>query len=306
MDRAGEGVAPMGSGEQAQVAVVGVGRMGSAMVRRLRKEGYPVVVFNRNRHRAEAVADATGAVVADTAREATQRTRIVVVSVVDDAALSAVHDGPDGIGAGLDSGGVVIQTSTVAPATVQQLASRVQERGAQLLDAPVSGGVQAAELGELLFLIGGEETVVDAARLVLYALASRVFHLGAVGTGAAMKLAVNTVLAALNQGLCEALPMAEASGIDRMSAYDVFAASAVGAPFVQYKRRAFLRPRDRRAEFSIALLAKDLTLASDVATGSHLRVDQLEADRRLLADAIHNGYGDRDISAVAELLRTSR
>jgi 3-hydroxyisobutyrate dehydrogenase-like beta-hydroxyacid dehydrogenase len=140
---------------------------------------------------------------------------------------------------------------------------------------------------------------------VLNALAERVFHVGEVGAGSAMKLSVNTVLAALNQALSEALVMAEKAGIDRAIAYNVFAATAVGAPFVQYKRLSFLRPEEGRVDFSISLLAKDLTLASALAADLHAPAQQLQADRRMLDEVINAGRADEDLSIVAEVLRAA-
>ena len=293
----------MASDERVPVAVVGAGRMGSAMVRRLRQKGHPVTVFDRTQTRAAELAAATGAVAADTASAAAASADVVLVSVADDAAVKTVHDGPDGLVAGLRAGAVVVETSTVAPHTVRELVPAVEQRSAALLDAPVSGSVPAVERGELTFLVGGDAGALDRVRPVLEALANRIFHLGEVGAGSAMKLSVNTVLAALNEGLAEALVLAEKAGLDRGAAYEVFAASAVGAPFVHYKREAFLNPDDRPVEFSIALLAKDLTLADGLAATVHARTDQLATDRRILDEAIQAGLADRDISAVAALLR---
>jgi 3-hydroxyisobutyrate dehydrogenase-like beta-hydroxyacid dehydrogenase len=291
------------SDERVPVAVVGAGRMGSAMVRRLRHGGHPVTVFDRTHTRAADLAAATGAVATSTAREAAANADVVVVSVADDAAVKTVHHGTDGLVAGLRLGAVVVETSTVAPHTVREVVPAVEQRSAKLLDAPVSGSVAAVERGELTFLVGGDAGALDRVRPVVEVLASRIFHLGEVGMGSAMKLSVNTVLAALNEGLAEALVLAEKAGLDRAAAYEVFAASAIGAPFVHDKRAAFLNPDDRTVEFSIALLAKDLALADGLAATVHARTDQLSTDQRILGEAIQAGLADRDISAVAVLLR---
>jgi 3-hydroxyisobutyrate dehydrogenase-like beta-hydroxyacid dehydrogenase len=281
------------------VTVVGTGRMGGAMAVRLADAGHRVTAYNRNRSRAEAL----GVPVADTAREAVADAEVVVVSLADDAAVKAVYHGADGLAAGLTAATVVLETSTVHPDTVRALAPMVSAHGGILLDAPVSGSVPVVERGELTFMVGGEAAALDRVRPVLGALAAHVFHLGDVGGGAAMKLAVNSVVFALNQALSEALVLAEKSGIDRRAAYEVFTASAIAAPFVHYKRAAFERPEDAPVAFALDLVAKDFALIDDLAAGVGARTDQLSANRAVVAEAVEAGYGDRDLSALAVLLR---
>ncbi|HEU4424994.1 MAG TPA: NAD(P)-dependent oxidoreductase [Pilimelia sp.] len=283
----------------ARVAVVGAGRMGGAMVGRLRGAGHAVTVWNRTPERAAA----TGAAVAGTAREAGADAAVVLVSLADDAAVEAAYGGPDGLVAGLGSGTVVLETSTVSPDTVRALARRVAERGAVLLDAPVSGSVPVVERGELTFMVGGDPAALDRVRPVLGALAGRVFHLGEVGAGATMKLAVNSVVHALNQALSESLVLAERAGISRQAAYEVFAASAIAAPYVHYKRAAFEHPEAADVAFMLDLVAKDLDLIGSLAGRVGARMDQAETNRRVVGEAVAAGYGTRDISAIAEFLR---
>lgn len=285
------------------VCVIGAGNMGAAMAGTLRKAGRPVAVHNRTRARADAVADATGAKVAETAREAAAGADVVVVSLADDAAARTVYSGPDGLAAGLRAGAVVLETSTLAPATVRELAPAVEDRGAALLDAPVSGSVALVERGELTFMVGGDPTALDRVRPVLDILAARVFHLGAQGGGSIMKLAVNSALHGLNQALAEALVLAEKSGIARPVAYEVFAASALAGPFVHYKRAAYERPDDAPAAFTLGLVAKDLALIAGLAGEVGARMDQLATNRRVVEAALEAGFGDRDMSALAVLLR---
>jgi 3-hydroxyisobutyrate dehydrogenase-like beta-hydroxyacid dehydrogenase len=286
------------------VAVVGTGRMGAAMAARLAGAGHHVVAYNRSRARAERLgADVAGIEVADTARAAVTGAGVVLVSLADDAAVDAVYRGTDGLVAGLSAGAVVLETSTVHPDTVRALAPYVADRGATLLDAPVSGSVPVVERGELTFMVGGDAAALDRVRPLLDALAARVFHLGEVGHGAVMKLAVNAVVHALNQALSEALVLAEKAGLPRRAAYDVLAASAVAAPFVLYKRAAFEHPADTPVAFMLDLVAKDLALIDDLATGVGARMDQLAANRAVAIEALKAGYGTRDMTAIADLLR---
>lgn len=279
-----------------RIGIVGAGRMGAAMAKRLRDAGHEVVVYNRTRERAEA----TGSPVADSPAEAAAQSEVVIVSLADDAAVKAVY--PE-LAEGLRSGTVVLETSTIDPETVRGLAPLVSDRSAALLDAPVSGSVHLVERGELTFMVGGDADALARARPVLDALGTRVFHLGELGTGAVMKLAVNTVVGAVNQGLSEALVLAEKAGVPREMAYEVFANSATASPFTRYKRDAFVHPGQTPAAFVLDLVAKDMTLIDALAGRVGARMDQFAAGRKVVAEAIAAGLGQEDMSAIAEFLR---
>lgn len=287
----------------ARVAVVGTGRMGSAMAGRVAAAGFPVVVHNRTRAKAEAVAAELGCGVADTARDAVSGADVVLVSLPDDDAAHAAYGGEAGIVAGLAAGTVVADTSTIAPQTARGLAAEVARAGGTLLDAPVSGSVSTVLAGGLTVMVGGDVTALDRARPVLDTMAARIVHCGPGGSGAALKLAVNAVVHALDVALSEALVLAERAGLDRETAYDVFASSAAGAPFVQYKRAAFLDPDATAVAFALDLVAKDLQLASALAADVGAPTPQLERNREVVTAAVAAGLGDADMSAVATYLR---
>ncbi|MFC3760300.1 NAD(P)-dependent oxidoreductase [Tenggerimyces flavus] len=281
------------------VAMIGTGRMGAAMVGRLRGAGHPVVVWNRTPARAKGL----DADVAATAAEAAAAADVVLVSLADDAAVLAMYEGPDGLVAGLRPGTIVVDTSTVAPATVRKAAALVAERGAVLLDAPVSGSVPVVQQGAITFLVGGPADALDKVRPILSAFATRIFHLGDVGSGATMKLSVNSVVYGLNQSVAEALVLAEKAGVERAVAYEVFANSAISAPFVHYKRESFERPAETPAAFMLQLVVKDLDLIGALADEVGARMDQRATNRKLAAEALADGLGERDLSVVAEFLR---
>jgi 3-hydroxyisobutyrate dehydrogenase-like beta-hydroxyacid dehydrogenase len=280
--------------------------MGSAMGARVASAGHELVIFNRTRSRADEAADRTGARVIGTAREAAESAEVCLVSLADDAAVTTTYLADDGLIAGLSSGGLVCDTSTVAPATVRGLAPLVAQQGATLLDTPVSGSVSTVESGTLVVMVGGDLAALDRARPVLDAFAKSVFHLGNIGAGATMKLVVNSLVHSLNVSVSEALVLAEKAGLDREMVYDIFEAGAAGAPYVKYKREAFLRPGELPVAFSLALVAKDQELIHDLAQQTGTRMAQAEASRGLVAEAVSAGLGDRDISEVAEFLRLPR
>jgi 3-hydroxyisobutyrate dehydrogenase-like beta-hydroxyacid dehydrogenase len=273
------------------------------MIGRLRSGGADVIVYNRTRERAEKVASQTGADVADTAREAANSAGTVIVSLADDRAVEEVYTADEGIIAGLNPGTVVADTSTIDPRTVRRIAKLVEEARAGHLDAPVSGSVSVVERGELTIMAGGRGDDLDAARPVLDVLATRVFHMGDHGTGAAMKLAVNAVVGALNLAIAEALVLAEKAGIERSAAYEVFASSAVAAPYVLYKREAFEQPNDTPVAFSLNLVAKDLDLVLELARRVGVPMEQAATNREAVQRALDAGYGEADLSAIAEFLR---
>ncbi len=286
-----------------RVALVGAGRMGSAMAGRVADAGHDVVVFNRTRSRAEEAAGRTGARVAESARVAAESAEVCLVSLADDAAVMSTYLDENGLIAGLQPGAVVCDASTVAPATVRSLTPLVAQKDATLLDTPVSGSVSVVESGTLTVMVGGDQAALDRARPVLETFAKSIFHLGDVGAGATMKLVVNSLVHSLNVAVSEALVLAEKAGLDRETVYDIFEAGAAGAPYVKYKREAFLKPGEVAVAFSLGLVAKDQELIHDLAEFTGARMDQAEASRQLVAEAVQAGMGDRDISEVAVFLR---
>lgn len=286
-----------------KVAIVGTGRMGAAMAGRLSRAGVDLVLFNRTQETARRVAATTGCAVAATAREAATSADVCLVSLADDAAVAATYQGDDGLLAGLQPDAVVCETSTVAPATVRELAPSVAGRRASLLDSPVSGSVPLVEQGALTLMVGGDREVLDGVRPVLDVLAGNIFHLGDVGAGATMKLVVNSAVHALNVAVSEAVVLAEKAGLDRSAVYDVLEVSAVGAPYVKYKRAAFVSPDRTPVAFSLDLVAKDQVHIDDLARKVGARMDQADTNRLLVAEAVAAGLGPQDLSALAGFLR---
>jgi len=282
-----------------KVAIIGTGRMGAGMAVRLRESGADVAVWNRTREKAEA----TGCAVAATARGAAASADVVVVSLADDAAVLAAYDGPDGVAAGLREGTVVVESSTVDPETVRRVEPLVTGRGAVLLDGPVSGSTALVEKGQLTFMVGGPPDGLERARPVLDLLARQVFHVGELGSGEVVKLAVNTVVLALNQALAEALVLGERAGVPRETTYEVLANSAIGSAFVSYKRASFERPDETPVAFSLDLVAKDLDLVRQLAERVGARMPQAGTNLGVATAAVAAELGGRDMSAVAEYLR---
>jgi 3-hydroxyisobutyrate dehydrogenase/2-hydroxy-3-oxopropionate reductase len=285
------------------VGLLGTGRMGSAMARAIRAGGFELVLWNRSATAAATLADELDATVADRPRDVATRATVCISMLADGPAVDAVYGGPAGLLVGAGPGNVLVDCSTVPPATIRTHAPAARAAGAGILDAPVSGSVALATSGELTLMVGGDATDLERARPVLDAVASTIFHLGPLGTGAAMKLAVNTAIFGLNQAIAEGLVLAERAGVARELAYDVLAASAAGAPYVGYKRAAFLDPDGTPVAFALDLAAKDLALIAELAAAVDLRMPQAETDLAVIRAASADGNGRRDFATVAEHLR---
>jgi 3-hydroxyisobutyrate dehydrogenase-like beta-hydroxyacid dehydrogenase len=274
--------------------------MGGAMVGTLRRAGFDVVAWNRDRGKCHAVAHTSGAEVAEGAAEAASAADVAITSLADDAAIEAVY--ADAV-EGFHAGQVVLEMSTIAPETVRKVARSVQGRGATMLDAPVSGSVPVVERGELLIMVGGDPDALERARPVLEALSSTIIHVGELGTGATMKLAVNALVHGLAVALSESLVLAERAGVERTTAYEVFASGAAAAPFVLYKRAAFERPDETPVAFSLDLVAKDLDLILALAERVGAPMPQADTNREEVRAALAAGMGESDMSALAGYLR---
>ncbi len=290
----------------ATIGLLGTGRMGSAMARALCAAGHDLVVWNRSPESAIRLAAELGGEAVERPCDVARAAGVCISMLADGSAVDAVYGGPDGLIAGSGPANVLVDSSTVPPATIRAHEAAARAAGAGILDAPVSGSVTLAEGGKLTLMVGGDEADLERARPVLDAIATTVFHLGPLGSGAAMKLAVNTVIFGLNQAVAEGLVLAERAGVRRDLAYDVIAAGATGAPYVGYKRAAFLDPDATPVAFSLDLAAKDLGLIAELAADVGLRMPQAEIDLATIRAASAGGRGGRDFSTVAAELREPR
>lgn len=289
----------------AEVAILGMGRMGSAMARRVAGAGHAVTIWNRTMDTAQALAASVPEARLEVAPspEVAVAGRSVVLSVLSDGNASRAVLLDDAVLAALTPGAVVCDLGTTGVEAAKDLARGLTGAGARFVDAPVSGSVPAVEAGNLLVMAGGEADAVDATRAVLGAFARRILHVGDVGAGQAMKLAVNLVVHNLNAAVAEALALAASAGIAPHSAYDVFEESVIAAPFVLYKRAAFLDPRTPVA-MSLDLVNKDLRLISGLAQKLGVDLPVTHATSQAVADACEAGFGPSDMASLSRFLST--
>jgi len=286
-----------------RVGLAGLGRMGRPMAANLAAAGLLAGVYNRTAGRADGFAAEYGVDPFSTAAALADAVDVFVTMLADDAASADVYLGETGFVEATTPSSVALEMSTVSVPHVKDLAGRLALAGSRLLDAPVSGSIAMATDGTLTLMVGGDAETLERVRPVLDALGARVFHVGPVGTGAVMKLAVNTVVYGLNGALSEGLVLAERAGIERDRAYEVFASSAVAAPFVHYRRALFERPGEGPVGITMTLAAKDLELILELAEVAAHAMPQAELNLDVLRRAIADGFGEDDVTAVAQMLR---
>jgi len=245
-------------------SLLGLGLMGRPMALNLLKAGFPLTVWNRTHSRTEEAA-AQGARVAATPREAAAAAGDVVITMVSDPpALEEVLFGANGAMEGLRAGATLIDSSTVSPALARRAAAACAARGAEFLDAPVTGGTWGAEKGELVFMVGGDPQTLARVEPVLAAMGKKFFHLGPHGAGQTVKLAMNMILALEVDALAEALALARGTGVAGEKLIEVLQASMARAPVLDVKAPLILK-REYPPSFPLRLMHKDLGLALELA-----------------------------------------
>ena len=287
------------------IGVVGLGSMGAAIAGRLLDGGTDhdgeTEVYGTNRTKAKADAlIQQGLKWRDTPRAVASAAQVTISMVTDDAALTAITEGPDGILAGLRPRSVYIEMSTVSPRASQELAARARAAGAVMVDAPVSGSVPTARGGTLAIMVGGTTAGFQAAKPVLRQLGD-VTYVGGNGQGLLLKLAVNVSLAAQMLAFSEGILLAERGGIDPSVAAKVLTGSAIGSPMLQARAPLVLDLPDQ-PWFDVRLLHKDIRLAREAARQEGVPLPSATAAEVVLRRAEELGYGHRDIAGLFEVL----
>jgi 3-hydroxyisobutyrate dehydrogenase len=285
------------------VAFLGLGVMGSGMAARLIGAGIPVVAWNRSASRAEAL-QRHGASVAASPAEAAAHADVIISMVADDAASRDVWLGPRGALTSARPDTIAIESSTVSPAWIGELAREAAVRQCALLDAPVLGSRPQAAEGHLVFLVGGDGPVLERARPILATMSRAIVHLGPLASGARMKLVNNFMAGVQAATLAEAMALIEAGGLDRDAAFSVLSNGAPGSPLVKTVGPRMLA-RDYDVNFALWLMRKDLTYAIDEAEKYGLTLATAVAARALYDHAADAGFAERDFSAVVEPIRAA-
>jgi 3-hydroxyisobutyrate dehydrogenase-like beta-hydroxyacid dehydrogenase len=284
----------------ANLGFVGLGVMGSRMVSRLLDHGHTVTGYNRTRAKAMWLID-RGMKWADSPCAVAAAADITLSMVTNSAALQEIADGANGIVAGLGADKIWIDMSTVSPEISRALAARVREKGADMLDAPVSGSVITLEQGKLAVMVGGHAKTFERAQPVLLDLGPKVTHVGENGLALVMKIATNLNLAVQMLAFSEAVLLAEKSGIKRETAVDVLTHSAIASPMVQY-RGPFVLKMPEEAWFNVNMMQKDMLLALELGRKADVPLPSTATANEYLTAARAMGYVEQDFAVVFEVL----
>jgi 3-hydroxyisobutyrate dehydrogenase-like beta-hydroxyacid dehydrogenase len=285
------------------VGWIGLGLIGKPMARNVLKAGFPMTVWNRTRSKAEELGR-EGATVAATAKQVAAAATVLFTIVSDPPALEEVLWGANGALEGLREGSVLVDSSTVSPALARRAAAACADRGAEFLDAPVTGGTWGAEKGELVFMVGGKEKVLKRVEPVLSAMGKKFFYLGGNGAGQTVKLAMNMIYALEVQVLAEALALVCRAGVDAECLLEVLQSSMGRAAVLDIKAPLILKG-DFSPSFPLRLMHKDLGLALELANQLGVPLPATAAARETYSAVRGTTKADVDYSAVARFWKIS-
>ncbi len=284
----------------ARVGFVGLGVMGSRIAKRLLDARHQVIGYNRTASKADWLVK-VGTRLAPSPRAAAEASDVVFSMVSTTEALRAVVEGPDGILAGLRKGKIYVDMSTVSPSASRTLAGRVREKGAWMLDAPVSGSSVTVEMGQLSIMVGGDREAFEQVRPILLDIGPKVTHVGANGQAALMKIATNLNLTAQILAFSEAVLIAEKGGIDRNTAVEVLLNSVIASPMLKY-RGPFVLEMPDEAMFTVNMMQKDLLLALELGRELDVPLPTTAVTNEFLTAARGMGLDRHDFAAIFDVL----
>jgi 3-hydroxyisobutyrate dehydrogenase-like beta-hydroxyacid dehydrogenase len=284
----------------ANLGFVGLGVMGSQMVNRLLDKGRSVTGYNRTRAKAQWLID-RGMKWGDTPRTVAAASDVTFAMVTNSAALKDVAEGPDGILAGLSKGKIFVDMSTVSPEVSRALAAKVREKGADMVDSPVSGSVITLQEGKLSVMVGGRRETFERVKPLLLDIGPKVTYVGDNGLALSMKIATNLSLAVQMMAFSEGVLLAEKSGIARETAVDVLTHSAVASPMVQY-RGPFVLKMPEEAWFDVNMMQKDMLLALEMGRKLDVPLPTTAASNEFLTAARGMGWAKKDFAVVFDVL----
>jgi 3-hydroxyisobutyrate dehydrogenase-like beta-hydroxyacid dehydrogenase len=281
--------------ENSTLGFVGVGYMGRPIARRLLESGFKLIAYDLERSKAEQLLPFGGRV-AESVAELSANCNIVLSCLPSDQAVLDIYSGPDGLIGNARSGSLIIDMSTVDPETSQQLASLGSERGVEVLDVTISGSTPTAEKGLLTLFAGGDRGSFAAVQSIFQVIARKYFYLGPNGSGATMKLVVNTLLGIGMQAIAEAIALGEKAGLDRKRLFEVLSETAVIAPaHVGKLERA--RNNDYSPQFPLRLMNKDFGLILNLAATVGVKMPATGVAFEVNARQLEQGP-EQDFSAV--------
>lgn len=284
----------------ANLGFVGLGAMGGRVVKRLLDAGHTVTGYNRTKAKAQWLLD-QGMRWGETPRAVAAVADITFTMVSNTTALYEVTGGDNGILAGLEKGKIYIDMSTISPAASRALATQVAEKGAHMLDAPVSGSVITLEQGNLSLMIGGEKAIFEQVKPVLLDIGPKVTYMGPNGSAALMKIAVNLNLQVQMMAFCEGMLLAEKGGIPRETALEVLLNSVIASPSLKY-RTPFILSMPDEAWFNVNMMQKDLLLALEMGRELDVPLPTTAISNEYLTIARAMGLAEQDFAITHKVL----
>ncbi len=284
----------------ANLGFVGLGVMGGQMVNRLLSKGHTVTGYNRTRAKGQWLID-KGMKWADSPRAVAAAADVTFAMVTNSAAITSVTEGPDGLLAGLTAGKIFVDISTVSPSVSRALAAKVREKGADMVDSPVSGSVITLQEGKLSVMVGGRRETFERVKPLLLDIGPKVTYVGDNGLALAMKIAVNLSLAVQMMAFSEGVLLAEKSGIARETAVDVLTHSAVASPMIQY-RGPFVLQQPEEAWFDVNMMQKDMLLAMELGRQLDVPLPTTAVSNEFLTAARGMGMAKLDFAVVFDVL----
>jgi 3-hydroxyisobutyrate dehydrogenase-like beta-hydroxyacid dehydrogenase len=284
----------------ANLGFIGLGVMGSEMVNRLLGKGHSVTGYNRTRAKSEWLVK-KGMKWADSPRGVATASDVTFSMVTNSAALGAVANGPDGFLAGLRKGKILIDMSTISPAYSREIAAKVREKGADMVDAPVSGSVITLQEGKLSVMVGGRRETFEKVKPLLNDVGPKVTYVGDNGLALVMKIATNLSLAVQMLAFSEGVLLAEKGGIARETAVDVLTHSVIASPMVQYRGPFVLKMPDE-AWFNVNMMQKDMVLALELGRQLDVPMPTTSVTNEFLTAARGMGMAEKDFAVVFDAL----
>jgi 3-hydroxyisobutyrate dehydrogenase-like beta-hydroxyacid dehydrogenase len=284
----------------ANLGYVGLGVMGSHMTEKLLEKGHTVTGYNRTKSKAQWLID-KGMKWADSPRAVCSAADVILSMVTNSQALSQIADGPNGVLEGLGPGKVWIDMSTVSPAVSRTLAGRVREKGADMVDAPVSGSVVTVQQGKLSVMVGGRPETFERVKPILLDLGPKVTHVGENGLALVMKIAINLALPTQILAFTEGVLLAEKSGIKRETAVEVLLNSVLASPMLQYRGPFVLKMPDE-AWFNVNMMQKDTQLALELGRQVDVPLPTTALANEYLTAARAMGLAEKDFAIVFKVL----
>lgn len=281
-----------------RIAILGTGKMGAAVATELGKAGNSVILWNRSKETPELLASTFANVsVADSPHEALCEADVAITFFASGPVTETILLDDPAVLAGTKPSLIIVDMGTSGLQTAQKLGNEISKTGRRFIDAPVSGSVATIQTHQLLVMASGDRQDISEIEEILGVFAKKIIHVGEVGAGQVMKLVVNSIVHALNIAVAEGLTLASTFNLDLNAVYDVLQESVIAAPYVMYKRHAFLNT-DSPVAMRIDTAAKDMELVLSLAESQGLEMSIAEAVAEKYSHVTQEGHGYQDMATV--------